>query len=1168
MESLHYPNFQMILFQRIFRHNLIYSVCFLYTFSAFAQFRNKNTSVLAEGDIYKIAITNAGIQKIDYDFLKTTLKIDIDKINPQNIKILGNGGGILPEANATPRADDVTENAIQIVGEEDGKFDKTDFILFYAETADVWRYDETTAAFIRTKNPYDTRSYYFVKIATDKGLRVANAMPIANAPTYTSLAYDAFAAFEEDKINLLDRNRPTTQGSGRLWLGDGFSNTGSQRTYTAKFAFPNHIATEPFKIRAHAAARSNESTRFTYNLDGKDLVSDYISGVNLAGNLGQETYAQLSETVGSLTVASENPTLKVTFNAGSGDGWLDFLEMQTRSALKMSGTQLSFRDIKTLKHDIADFKMENARDGIQIWHISTPTKPEKADAKLTNGIATFAAATKKTLQQFVAFYPNEVTEKPTAIEKIDNQNLHALTDIDLVILYPKELQNAAQRLAAHRRTHSKLNVALVQPEQLFNEFSSGALDPTAIRDFAKMLFHRSKRFKYLLLLGDGSFDYKNIKKLTPTYNFIPVYETEESLEPLTAFPSDDYFAILEDGEGENLEGTLDIAIGRIPARTTDDADAVVNKIIRYDKNPATLGEWRLRSVFVADDEDYNIHIDQADDLAQLVDKQHLTYNTDKVYFDAFPQEASSGGTRIPGAEEALDQNIFKGSLFINYLGHGSARRWGQESVLTKNKIDTWNNPDRLPLCITATCSFSGYDDPEETVAGEKMILRKNGGAIALFSTVREVYSDRNKELNDGVFEFLFEKQNGQRPALGEILRLAKNSRTSRGFTENSRKFTLLGDPSLQFAIPQYDIATLRINGQDANSTTRRDTIRAFQSVSIEGEIRDANGAPQTNFNGTIYPTVFDKKAVKYTLAQDADSQVKDFTLQKNILFKGKSIVKNGKFTFSFVVPKDINYNFGLGKISYYAADSATMTDAAGYYQKITIGGTHKNALDNDQKPQMQAFMNNENFKNGGSTDTRPTLLLRLSDDYGINIAGNSIGHDLTAVLDGDTKNTIILNDFYEADRTDNRKGAVKYPFSQLSVGKHELRIKVWDIANQSSESTVTFIVNQPVTTALDKAIAFPNPFATVTNFSFTHALTARSLKVTIHIFTITGQLVRVIAQDAYSEGDTVTDLRWDGLSDVGDKLPKGIYLYQISAQSSDDAKQNAQSGFEKLVLLK
>jgi Peptidase family C25/FlgD Ig-like domain len=1158
----------MLIPERFFRHNLIYVTCFLYTFSLFGQSRNKNTSILADGDVYKIAITNAGIQKLDYEFLKTALKIDIDKINPQNIKIFGNGGGILPEANAAPRPDDVTENAIQIVGEEDGKFDKTDFILFYAEAADVWRYDGTENTFARTKNPYETRSYYFLKIAKDAGLRIANVAPLTISPTYISTTYDAFGVFEEDKLNLLDRNRPTTQGSGRLWLGDGFSTTSNTRTYTGKFSFPNHLATEPLKIRARMAARSSENTRFIFNIDGKDLTSNALAGINLAGSLGVETYAQLAETIGAVTVATENPTLKVTFSAGSGEGWMDFLEMQTRSALKMSGTQLAFRDTKTLDYAASDFKMENVKDGIAIWNLKNPLKPEKPTVKINSGIANFSALTKNYLQQFIAFYPNEITEKPTAIGKIDNQNLHALNDIDLVILYPPALQASAERLAAHRKAFSRLNVAMVQPEQVFNEFASGALDPTSIRDFAKMLFHRSKRFKYLLLLGDGSFDYKNIKKIATTYNHIPVYETEESLEPLIAFPSDDYYAILEDGEGENLQGTLDIAIGRIPAQTSADADAVVNKIIRYDKNPATLGEWRLRSVFVADDEDYNIHIDQADDLAQFIDKQHIVYNPNKVYFDAFPQEASSGGTRIPGAEEALDQNIFKGALFINYLGHGSARRWGQESVLTKNRIDTWNNPDKLPLCITATCSFSGYDDPEETVAGEKMILRKNGGAIALFSTVREVYSDRNKELNDGVFEFLFEKQNGQRPALGEILRLAKNSRPGRGFTENSRKFTLLGDPSLQLALPQYDIATLKINGQAANSTTRRDTIRAFQSVTIEGEVRDANGATLSSFNGTIFPTVFDKKVVQRTLAQDAESQVKDFTLQKNVLFKGKSSVKNGKFTFNFVVPKDINYNFGFGKISYYASDSASMTDAAGYYNKITVGGTFKNSLENDQKPQIQGFLNNENFKNGGTTDTRPTLLLRLADDYGINIAGNSIGHDLTAVLDGDAKNTIVLNDFYEADRTDNRKGTVKYPFSQLSAGKHELRIKVWDIANQSSEITLSFIVNTTVTTTLDKAIALPNPFATVTNFSFTHALTAQSLKVTIHIFNITGELVKIISQEVYSNGDTVTGLQWDGLSDGGDKLPRGIYIYQIKTQATNDAKQNAQSGFEKLVLLK
>ena len=577
-------------------------------------------------------------------------------------------------------------------------------------------------------------------------------------------------------------------------------------------------------------------------------------------------------------------------------------------------------------------------------------------------------------------------------------------------------------------------------------------------------------------------------------------------------------------------------------KSANEAQNAVDKIINYDTNPTSLGDWRNSLVFVADDEDTDGHLKDADGIARFLDTTYTDLNINKIYFDAFQQVSTPGGEKYPTVTDEINKSMFKGAITVNYLGHGGSTSWAQERVLRLEDIENWVNIDKLPLFVTATCSFTGYDDAAFVTAGERTFLNQKGGAIGLFTTVRAVFGNSNEKLTRAVFENLFRLENGEYMTIGEILRYSKN--TSTAGTENSRKFTLIGDPAMKLALPQHRVITTTINGHDISDGVP-DTLSALERVTIRGVIQDVGGNILSDFNGKVFPTIFDKSARLRTLGQDAGSHGVDFDLQKNILFKGIASVENGQFEFTFVVSKDIKYEFGNGKISYYAKQDESLIDAAGVYEDIIIGGADETASDDNQGPTVEVFMNNEDFVFGGITNENPILFVKLTDDNGINVAGSSIGHDLAGTLDEDTQNKYLLNDFYEAALDDHTKGEVRFPLFNIEEGRHQIKVKAWDIANNSAEGYTEFVVATSEEVALKHVLNYPNPFTTNTNFQFEHNMPNQLLNIQIRIFTVSGKLVKTIEQQVLSDGYRITDLAWNGTDDYEDQLARGVYLYKI-----------------------
>ena len=1113
-----------------------------------------DNSVLSSGAIYKVSFTESGVYKLDYNYLKD-LGIDIDNINPKNLAVYTSHGKALAENIIEDRFDDLIESPILIKGEENNVFNSADYILFYAKGDESWNTSNNT--YNHEKNIYSDINYAFIKVKESQGKRLGTSNSLSTT-AYNSSIYNSLQRYEEDKVNLLAAFT-ATQGTGQLWFGDRY-NTVKEYDYTDKFDLTGYVLGEEIEIKLGFAGRNDENTsRVFLDLDGNTLDKS-LARINDSGSISTNRYANYALMNTTATINNPNGKIVVRYPFQGNDvseGWLDYLQFIIPKTLNFSGNPILISNQESVNYNNTALILTGSPD--HIWDVTS--LDDIKNAFLDNGQIKYNSQDE--LRLFYAF--NEATAMtPTKVGVVENQNLHSIDDVELIVIYHPTFENDIERYVEHRSSFGNLNVIAININHVYNEFSGGKVDPSAIRDLAKMVYDRTDNFKYLLLVGDGSFDYKQLTPDIPDHNFIPVYETKESLDPIDGFPTDDFYALLDINEGTNLKGQLDIAVGRFPVKTAEEFTGLVDKLIHYDTHPDTQGDWKLKLGFAADDEDSGRHLTDTEDIANQTKLRYPDFNQQKIYFDAFLQESTPGGARFPDATKELNNAVFKGLLVLNYLGHGGPKGWAQERVLQVSDIQSWNNYDNIPLLITATCTFAGYDEPSVESAGEVSLLNERGGAIGLFSTTRAVFASDNKRLVSSVYDTMFTTQGGQLQTLGEILMRGKNKNVQDTQKINARKFSLLGDPSMRLSVPLLNVETSKINGTSISEFS--DTLKALEQVTIEGIITDQNNQFVSDYNGIVYPTIFDKESTLRTLANDSNSGEKSFNVIKNILFKGAATVTNGMFSFTFVVPKDINYAYGPGRISYYATNPDRV-DAKGSNDDFIIGGTSNNIIQDNQGPEIQIFMNDESFVYGGITNTDPVLLIKLEDENGINVTGTSIGHDLSGTLDEDNQGTFIMNDFYEATVDNFREGSARYPISGLESGRHSISVKAWDVLNNSSEARSEFVVIKDGDNVLEHVLNYPNPFTTSTNFQFEHDLTSTELDILITIYTISGKVIKTIEATKYATGFRIDDIHWDGTDDFGSDIGKGVYLYKIKVRS-DEFNLLRESEFEKLVILK
>ena len=1135
---------------------IVAAVVFLLSLTGASQRTYKSSSVLASGNWYKLATQSAGIYKIDIPFLNS-LGISTGNLASNSIRLFGNGGQMLAEANSGPWTDDLQENAIMIVDGGDGILNGADYILFYAAGPDQWVKDSFNLRFTHKKNLYTNRSFYFLSVG-GTGKRISTSA-VTTSPNTTVTSFSERYFHELDTVNFL--------ASGREWYGEEFASMpGKTTTRDFGVGLSNLTNNSPVTVISQCIARSvGGASRFDLRLNNQLLGQSFINGVN--GGI-YDLFAQQSTSTYTITTAQNSLQINYNFVPGSfnAQGWLNWFELFCRRNLFLNGTdQLLFRDwLSVGPGNIASFVVSNATAATQVWDITDPLTPVQMPGNLSGSDFRFVNTASR-LREYAAFN-NTNFLVPVAVGRVNTQNLHTASAADYIIIcYPAFLQQA-QRLAQFHQQQNSLRSVVVTTDQVFNEFASGSPDPVAIRDFVKMYYDKfgasaADKPKYLLLFGDASYDPKD--RLNNNTNLVPAWENNFSLDPLSTYASDDFYGFLDDNEDINsglVINYLDIGIGRVPAKNTEEAKNFVDKVIAYYAKPA-LGPWRNNLTFIADDEDANLHVQDAEIFTTTAGTALPVANQQKIYLDAFRQESGSGGSNYPQANIAINNQVYNGTLIWNYNGHGGARRLAEETVLDQEIVNNWNNADKLPLFITATCDFAPYDNPAINSIGENILVRPKTGAIGLMTTTRVVFAFSNRIMNNNYLQLALQADaNGKYKALGDAVKEAKNfTYQTSGDITNNRKFTLLGDPALTLAFPQLKVRATKVNGIPV---AQADTLSSTEKITIEGEVTDLQGNILTGFNGAVYPVVFDKPQTISTLANDATSQVTPFVVQNNSLFKGKATVQNGLFSFSFKVPKDINFQYGNGKLSLYAENGTT--DAAGAFTNFIVGGIGNNTGNDTEGPEIKPYLNDEKFVNGGITNENPVLIVKLADSSGINTTGMGIGHDIVATLDNDNNRFFILNDFYQSDPDSYQQGTAKFQLPALEPGTHSLKIKAWDVLNNSNEAVLEFTVASDEELKLSHVLNYPNPFTTNTSFWFEHNKPGQPLQVYLQIMTVTGRVIKTIRKTITTDGNRSDEIQWDGRDEFGDKPGRGVYIYKLRVTAPDKKKKEV---IEKLVIL-
>ncbi len=1153
-------------------------------------------SVLAEGTWFKVPIAREGVYRLDRAFL-AAIGAGPDGVDPDRVRVYGNGGAPLPALNEAPRTPDLGEIPTFVTGGGDGRFDDGDAVYFFANAADGWTWDESIGdepyRWRHYINPFSRVNYVFVRVDGAAGRRVgAGSFPGGSATVLSEITGRLFV--EEDlPEGMIDRD---SGGSGLDWLGPDLNRTTTR--ITALDTLPNGLAAGTVRYRSRVAARTPTSVRLAF-LDGAEELDETPAMRNLGGNLLFDVEEMQFE-----DAAQPGQPLSLTLElrpgaATSPIGWLDYVEAFYPKALRATDGYLRFHTPGTAD-GLTELVLGGFASEPQVWDVTDPHGVRRLGVQSSGGDwrvrVTAEADAPRELVAFVTGSPrllrlDDAVPEGADLEglRLENQNLHGVGAVpDYLIVAAAPFRAAADDLAEHRRADG-LSPLVVGIDQVYNEFAGGLTDPRGLRDYIRFLYDRAARpdgapvLEHVLLFGDGHYDYRGIKDGGDENNWVPTYQTENSRDDKRSFTSDDYFALLDPGEGlwrGNAE-RIDVGIGRFPVRTPEGAAAVVRKVKRYE-DPATLGDWRTRYTLLADDHrpnswDTDLHIDNAEDLDGLVEELAPDLNVQKIYTATYPLEQTALGARYPGATQDVIRGFGEGTLLWNYSGHGGAGALADEKLITRDQIRVLDNFDRLAILITATCSFGRYDLVDAQSAGEEFVLNADGGAVAIFTTSRVVFTgtdttSANLGMNVALNRFLLRPGADGRPRrLGEAYRLAKGIDAGAQF--NNRKFNLLGDPAMRIGLPERDVRITAVNGTDigggdgvpaatpvlegeaqGSGLPGLPELRALELARIEGEVLRPDGERDAGFDGEVEVTVFDVERdlvlppevpIRYTGDGIYDQRV-------DLLYRGRASVRDGRWDAEFVVPRDVSYAGEPGRISAYVSTGGGL-DGQGFTEDVLIATTAGAPLNDTEGPEVRLFLDDTTFVAGGLVGEEPVLIARLADENGINAAGTGVGHELLLTVDGAQGESVNLGGFYRSDLDTYQRGEVRYTLPELAPGPHTLTLTAWDVANNPTTATLDFVVAESDRLTVRNAYPYPNPTTGPTRFVFEHNQPPGTpARVQVRVYTLSGRPVRTLdgvetLPDGTLAGPLV-QIPWDGRDEDLDGLATGVYLYKLRVE--------------------
>jgi hypothetical protein len=1089
---------------------------------------------LNSGNIIKIRVSETGIHMIPYDSIAAW------GLQPDSISLLGYGGAMLSENFMLEHYDDLPPVSFYVHTGADQKFNSGDYILFYAQGPNKWTIDKNKD-WRHIQNPYSHYGYYFVTDKTHLQRKITWSAAQYNTDDLEEVDwYIANYVHEQDLVNLIDVSG--ISGGGREFYGE----TLNLKNKNLTISFPSqHVRSDiNAHCNIHMAAYSGSITPIQVNYAGSKLTK------KIAPVSGQHMLAVVdSITIETKPTSTNEQEITFQFNSTSPSAvaYLNYIELNVPCDLVMIGNEMPITNTRLIgKKTAIRFHLQGATAQTQIWRVTEGVFVEQMPTEYNNGTLTWIGDN-TTPEKYVALNPSAKTWKiPTTIGKVPNQNLHALENIDYVIICPKEFLAPAQRLAQKHEEVDNITYAVVTDEQVYNEFSSGTPDASAYRWLMKMLYDRAngdyvKSPKNLLLMGKGTYDNRQIYSPERSgANILLTFQARNSTDETKAYGTDDYFGFLADYAGVSQgvfheeNALMNIGVGRLPVKNIEEANLVVDKICTY-IDDRVLGKWKSQVLFLADDGDHGTHLLTAEAGAERFCQKNPDYVMNKIYLDAHTQEVSAAGERYPLAKNQFDNLLNNGILFMNYSGHGGYNNITNELFMRTNDIQRMNNTNQA-FWFLATCSFSHFDGGK-TSAGEEAVLNPNGGAIGVLSACRTVYATENTILNQNLCDTIF----GHMPdsdgpmTLGEATYIAKNQTGNR---INKLPYILLGDPAIRLNYPtNYQIQT----------TSKLDTLHALSIQTICGYIETPNHDTAYWFNGKLDVTIFDKMQEIETRDNDEIRESEKVKLKyndyPNILFIGQTDVIDGKFEVTFMVPKDIRYNYGRGRIAYYAHDTESHEEAIGHYEEFIIGGSSSVIAQDTIGPELNIYLNNINFSSGNETHEFPHFYAEIYDENGINTAGTGIGHDLVMVIDNDAKQTYVLNPYFQAKNNSYQEGRVSYKMAEQQEGSHTLTFRAWDLHNNSSSASLNFQVVKGLDPQLYSITTYPNPATTtdVLNILIEHDRPDEIVESTIYLYNLNGQMVHAQTQ----KGNNL--IQWN-LGEIN--TPAGIYVYQAKIKTT------------------
>ncbi|NDV46643.1 T9SS C-terminal target domain-containing protein [Paludibacter sp. 221] len=1085
-----------------------------------------NESVLSQGRFVKIRVKDSGVYRISH------AKLRENGLEPSNVRVFGYGGGVLEEDFTKAKHDDLPQVAVHDTG---------DAIIFYAQGVNKWSYNAANEIFTHKTNPYSTYGYYFItsdNVQDKKRIEEKPAVQPEGNTVCDITEFVDYKLYEVEKENLLK--------SGREFFGEKF--TSPQSSVDITFTFPNVIkSTDAVRVNINLAATSQSASIFDLSLNGvKKTVTVPALG-------GSDNYLLVSNTTKIVPYEPSQDILNFKLAlTTSTTAYLNYMEVNARRSLIMSGSAMQFNNMDNIgSKSYNRYHLTANSSIIHIWDITNPVNTGRMSTDRNGNALTFVDNA-SSVKSYMAVDLNASESLPEVefVGDVATQNIHGMEPVDMLIITHPMFVAQANKLAQAHYDKDGLRVGVVTTEQVYNEFSSGTPDVGAYRWAAKMFYDKPEneddKLKYLLLFGKGTYDNRGIMSNSGN-NLVLTYQSANSYSETNSYVSDDYFGFMDDKEGVNIHDSahkLDIGIGRFPVSTEAEAENVVSKTIAYMENK-NKGGWKNQLCFIGDDggtgNDGMGHMEDADVIAKVVGAANPAYQVNKIYLDAYQQETNASGERYPAAKTRFHNLVRSGLFLVTFMGHGSAGNWTNEQILTLGDINSFSNKN-LGVWAAGTCNFSRFDK-DGISGGEALLLNPIGGGIGSFSAARTVFQNYNRTVVKNFCEYLFEDIDGVPPRMGDVVVKAKNKSESHA---NKLSYMYFGDPALRLNYPEpYKVVTTQINEKQV-VPTHTDTLRALSVATIKGMVTDVSGNLNEDFNGNLQVLVFDKEQNIKSLDNHKENLSITYKERPNTIFTGKAKVVDGKFEFTFMLPKDIRYNYGTGRLNFYAWDDDNEYEGQGYCEDFIIGGSIDNPIADNEGPEIVMYLNHSGFISGEKVNETPVFTAYLQDNNGINIAGSSPGHDIMLSIDQDPKYWFTLNEYYEAEEGSYQRGMVKFQLPEISEGKHILTFRVWDLLNNPSERILEFEVVKALTPDLFSVTTYPNPATSIAYIKVNHDRGDEIINVNVDVYDLSGKRI-------WTFNDYVIDntIQWDLMQGNGQKVSAGMYIYRVSVETND-----------------